>query len=197
AEIPLELVENQTLKIPLDPRVFTAASLEVLKSGKFDRRHARNIAGFLNGCTRLLDLDCGIGFVALRAKAANPDLQVTIHDEGPSLVLMSHRIADLNFPDPTGISWSKATLNPDGIWSGLHKLLAGAKPEVIRLSGPLLPAEAFTESALTGVRRILIPFLDPSEVTAARTKLAPALATLGFTEDMNGEPNGTIYLRRE
>lgn len=197
ADIPLELVENQTLKIPLDPRVFTAASLEVLKSGKFDRRHARNIAGFLNGCTRLLDLDCGIGFVALRARAANPELKVTIHEERPSLLLLSRRIAALNFPDATGITWSQATLNADGIWSGLHNLLAETKPEVIRLSGPLLPGEAFTETALTGVRRILIPFLDPSEVTTARTKLAPSLADLGFSEDTNGEPNGTIYLRRE
>ena len=197
ADIPLELVENQTLKIPLDPRLFTAATLEVLQSGKFDRRHARNITGFLTGCTRLLDLDCGIGFVALRAKAATPDLLVTIHEERPSLLLMSRRIAGLNFPDLTGIAWSQTTPNPDGIWSGLHKLLADTRPEAIRLSGPLLPAEAFTEAALTGVRRILIPFLDPSEVTAARAKLAPALAALGFTEDMNGEPNGTIYLRRE
>lgn len=197
ADIPLELVENQSVRIPLDPRVFTAATMEVLKSGKFDRRHARNIGGFLNGCTRLLDLDCGIGFVALRAKAANPDLLVTIHEERPSLLLMSRRIAALNFDDPTGIAWSQTTLNPEGIWSGLHALLARTKPEVLRLSGPLLPAEAFTGPALTGVRRILVPFLDPSEVTAARTKLSPALAALGFTEDMNGEPNGTIYFRRE
>ncbi|MCU0902257.1 MAG: glycosyltransferase family 2 protein [Tabrizicola sp.] len=197
ADIPLEVVENQTLKIPLDPRVFTAATMEVLKAGKFDRRHARNIAGFLNGCTRLLDLDCGIGFVALRARAANPDLQVTIHEERPSLLTLSRRIAALNFPDPTGIAWSQITLNPDGIWSGLHKLIAHAQPEVMRSSSPLLPAEAFTEAAMTGVRRILIPFLDPSEVTAAREKLAPALASLGFTEDTNGEPNGTVYFRRE
>jgi Glycosyl transferase family 2 len=197
ADIPLETVENQGLKLPLDPRVFTAAAMEVVQSGKFDRRHARNIAGFVNGCTRLLDLDCGIGFVALRARAANPDLQITLHDERPSLQLFARRIAALNFPDAPGIGYSQTTLNPEGIWSGLHKLLADTQPQVIRLSGPLLPGEALTAEALTGVRRILIPFLDPSEVTAARTKLAPSLAELGFAEDMNGEPNGTIYLRRE
>ncbi len=197
ADIPLELVENQSLKIPLDPRVFTAATMEVLKSGKFDRRHARNIAGFLTGCTRLLDLDCGIGFVALRAKAATPDLQVTIHEERPSLLTLSRRIAALNFPDPTGIAWSQVTLNPDGVWSGLHRLLADTRPEVLRLSGPLLPGDAFNAEVLASVQRILIPFLDPSEVTAARQRLIPALAELGFTEDMNGEPNGTLYLRRE
>ncbi len=197
ADIPLELVENQSLKIPLDPRVFTAATMEVLKSGKFDRRHARNIAGFLTGCTRLLDLDCGIGFVALRAKAATPDLYVTIHEERPSLLTLSRRIAALNFPDPTGIAWSQVTLNPDGVWSGLHRLLADTRPEVLRLSGPLLPGDAFNAEVLASVQRILIPFLDPSEVTAARQRLIPALAELGFTEDMNGEPNGTLYLRRE
>ena len=191
-------MENQTLKIPLDPRVFTAATLEVLKSGKFDRRHARNIAGFMSGCTSLLDLDCGIGFVALRARAANPEVQITIHEERPSLLLMSapHCRGSTSSIRPASPG-RRPTLNPDGIWSGLHKLLADTRPDVLRLSGPLLPAEAFTETALTGVRRILIPFLDPSEVTAARTRLAPALTTFGFTEDTNGEPNGTIYLRRE
>ncbi|MDX5351385.1 MAG: glycosyltransferase family 2 protein [Paracoccaceae bacterium] len=197
AEIPVELVENQTLKIPLDPRVFTAATMEVLKAGKFDRRHARNIGVFLNGCTRLLDLDCGVGFVALRARAANPELQVMIHDERPSLVAFSRRIAALNFEDATGIGWSQTTLNPDGIWSGLHTLLAQTQPQVLRLSGPLLPAEALPEAALTGIRRILVPFLDPSELAAARTRLVPALASQGFAEDTTGEIAGTLYLRRE
>ncbi len=197
ADLALDLVENQGLKIPLDPRVFTAASLDVLKSGKFDRRHARNIAGFLTGCTGLLDLDCGIGFVALRARVGNPELHVTIHEERPALLVLSRRIAALNFPDLTGLAWSQATLNPDGIWSGLHKLLALTRPEVLRLSGPHLPAEAFTDAALAGVRRVLVPFLDPSEVTAARQKVAPALATLGFAEDPNGEPNGTLFFRRD
>ena len=197
ADIPLETVENQTLQIPLDPRIFTAATMEVLKSGKFDRRHARNIAGFITGCARLLDLDCGFGFVSLRARAGNPDLQVTIHDERPALLTLSRRVAALNFPDPTGIAWSQTTLNPDGIWSGLHSLLASAQPQVLRLSGPLLPPEALPKTVLTGVRRIVIPFLDPSEIASARAGLAPALATLGFAEDPNGEPNGTLYLRRE
>jgi hypothetical protein len=196
-DIPLDLVENQGLKIPLDPRVFTAAALEVIRSGKFDRRHARNISGFVNGCSSLLDLDAGIGFVALRARTALPDLRVTIHDERPSLLLLSRRIAALNFPDTAGLAWSQTTLNPEGIWSGLHRLLAETRPEVLRLSGPLLPPEALPEPALAGLRRILIPFLDPSEVTAARAKLTPALAALGFAEDETGEPNGTLFLRRD
>jgi len=196
ADIALEVVENQGLKVPLDPRVFTAASLEVLQAGKFDRRHARNIAGFLNDCKRLLDLDCGIGFVALRARAALPDLHVTMHEERPSLPILSRRIAELSFPDLTGLSWSRVTLNPDALWSGLNRLLADARPDVIRMSGPLLPADAFTADTLNGVRRVLVPLLDPSELASARAKLAPTLAALGFEEDPNGEANGSLCLRR-
>ena len=197
ADIPLEVVENQGLKVPLDPRIFTAASLEVLQSGKFERRHARNIAGFLTGCKSLLDLDCGIGFVALRAKALVPDLQVTLHEERPSLPLFSRRIVGLNFPDPSGIHWSRITLNPDAEWSGLTRLLTDIRPEAIRLSGPLLPGDAFSAETLTSVRRVLVPFLDPSEVSAARSKLAPGLAALGFTVDPASEAAGTLVFRRD
>ncbi len=197
AEIAVEEVENQTLMIPLDPRVFTAATMEVLQAGKFDRRHARNIQGFMNGCTRLLDVDCGIGFVALRARAANPEIEVTLHEERPVLMAFAKRLVARNFPDPQGIAFSPVTLNPDGEWSGLSALMIQSRPEVLRFSGPLLPAEALTETRLSGVRRILVPFLDPSEIDSARAKVLPALAALGFAEDSSGEPNGSLYLRRE
>jgi hypothetical protein len=197
AALALEEVENQTLHIPLDPRIFTAATMEVVQAGKFDRRHARNIQGFMTGCKRLLDLDCGIGFVALRARAANPELEVTLHDERPALIAFAQRLVARNFPDPTGITFTQTTLNPDAEWSGLTALMAEARPEVLRFSGPLLPPDALTESRLTGVRRILIPFLDPSEITTARATHLPALTGIGFAEDSGGEPNGTLYLRRE
>jgi hypothetical protein len=196
ADLALDVAENQGLKIPLDPRIFTAATLEVLQTGKFERRHARNIAGLLAGATRLLDIDCGVGFTALRAKASLPELEVTLHEERPALRAFSQGLAALNLPGATGLHWSRVTLNPDGIWSGLHTLLAQTRPQILRLSGPLLPPDALTEAALTGVTRILIPFLDPTEVTAARQKLAAPLQTLGFTEDTTAEPLGTLCLRR-
>jgi Glycosyl transferase family 2 len=197
AQIAVEEVENQTLMVPLDPRVFTAATMEVLQAGKFDRRHARNIQGFMTGCTRLLDLDCGIGFTALRARAANPDLEVTLHDERPALIAFARKLVARNFSDPQGISFSHVTLNPDGEWSGLATLIAETRPEVLRFASQILPAEALTTTAFAGVRRVLIPFLDPSEATTARGRHLPVLTALGFAEDSGGEPVGTLYLRRE
>ncbi|MDM7931775.1 glycosyltransferase family 2 protein [Tabrizicola sp.] len=196
ADIPVEVVENQGLKVPLDPRVFTPASIDVLKAGKYDRRHCRNIAGFLSGSASLLDLDCGIGFTALRAKANLPDLRVTLHEERPSLVTFSRRIAALNLGNPADLTWSRSTLNPDGLWSGLERLLAATRPEVIRISGPLLSGDAFSEPRLASVQRILVPFLEPSELAGARAKLTPVLSPLGFAEDPAGEAGGSFFLRR-
>ena len=196
-DLALEEVENQSLMIPLDPRVFTAATMEVVKAGKFERRHARNIQGFMGGCIRLLDLDCGIGFVALRARAGNPEIEVTLHEERPALSGFARRLVARNFADAQGIGFSGATLNPGGDWAGLGALVAEVKPQVLRISGPMLPVEALTEAHLQGVRRVLIPFLDPSEITALRGKQVPVLLALGFVEDMNGEANGTICLSRQ
>ena len=197
AEIAVDLAENQGLKIPLDPRLLTAATIEVARVGKLDRRHARNILPLLGNCRQLLDLDAGFGFIALRARAALPDLSVTIHDERAALQAFSRRVVALNFAEPGGISWSQATLNPDGLWSGLAKLVTIARPDVLRLSDASLPAEAFAPSVLAGIRRCLVPFIDPSEVEGIRARLAPALAAAGLTEDAAGESGGSLLFRRD
>ena len=196
-EIPLDWVDNTGVRVALDPRVFTAASLEALKAGKFDRRHARTIAGFLTGCRSLLDLDCGFGFVALRARQVVPGLTVTIHDERPALLQFSRRVALANFPELTGIQLTMLTLNPDAMWSGLAKLTTIVRPDALRLSDPRLPAEAFPPTVLAGLRRVLVPFLDPSEVPGIRLRLSAVFAAAGLAEDPAGEAAGTLLFRRD
>ncbi len=191
-----DMVDNSGLKLPLDPRVFTAASLAVVASGKFDRRHARTIAGLLGDCRSLVDLDSGFGFIALRARLAVPGLQVTIHDERPGLVQFSRLVAAANVADLSGINWTVLTLNPDAMWSGLARLMTIVRPDVLRLSDARLPAEAFPQSTLAGIRRILVPFLDPSEIASVRLRLAPAFTVAGLAEDPAGESAGTLLFRR-
>jgi hypothetical protein len=194
-EIALEAVDNTGLNVPLDPRVFTSASLETLKLGKFDRRHARTIQGLLSGCASLLDLDCGFGFVALRARQAMPGLQITIHDERPALLEFSRRVAVANLQDRARIYWTMLDLNPDASWSGLARLIGIIRPDVLRLSDTRMPAEAFPVAILGGIRRILVPFLDPSEVPAIRLRLSAAFAAAGLSEDPAGEAAGTLLFR--
>jgi hypothetical protein len=196
-EIPLDFALNTGLKLPPDPRVFTEASLDAVRAGKFDRRHARTIAGLLAGCGSLLDLDSGFGFVALRARQALPGLAVTIHDERPALLQFSYRVAKANFPDTTGLHWTMLTLNPDAMWSGLARLLTIVRPDALRLSDARLPAEALAPPQLAGIRRVLVPFLDPSEVSAVRMRLTQTLAAAGLAEDPAGEAAGTLLFRRD
>jgi hypothetical protein len=196
-EIPLDWADNSGLKVALDPRVFTPASLEVLKVGKFDRRHARTIGGMLARCDSLLDLDSGFGFVALRAKQALPGLRVTIHDERPALLQFSHRVVQANFADPSSIRWSVLWLNRDSSWSGLAKLVAIDRPDALRLSDTRLPPEAFPPSVMAGIRRVLVPVVDPSEVPAIRLRLTAAFAAAALSEDPAGEAAGTLLFRRD
>jgi len=200
-EIALEVVENQQIKIPLDPRVFTASALESVQAGKFDRRHARNIAGFVAGCTRLMDLGAGFGFVPLRAKAAREDLHIAVQDDREALIQFGGAIAAAHFPrEGHMIHFSAQPLRSyddgEGVFSGLEAQLASFKPDVLRLSASLLPAQALTEARLTGIRRILFPFLDPSELEQARASHAPHLAQFGFAGDARGEGSGSLFRRR-
>jgi len=200
--IALDTAPNQDINIPLDPRIFTAATLEVIAAGKFDRRHARNIEGFVAGCTRLMELGGGIGFIALRAKAGRADLHITVQDDREALVQFGASIAAKHFPHHAQtITFSAQPLrsydDPEGAYSGLDALLGQFKPEVLRLSGALLPLHALTPARLLGVRRILFPFLDPSEIERDRTTHAAHLSQFGFTEDAGGEACGTLFLRRD
>ena len=201
-EIALDVVENQDIHIPLDPRVFTAASLEAVQAGKFDRRHGRNISGFIAGCTRLMELGAGFGFVPLRAKAAREDVLIAVQDDREALVQFGAMIAAKQFPrEGHMMMFSAQPLrgydDGAGQYSCLDALLGEFKPEVLRLPGTLLPPDALTAARLAGVRRILFPFLDPSEIERDRSVHAAHLKHFGFTEDTGGEANGSLFLRRE
>jgi hypothetical protein len=169
-------------------------------SGKFDRRHARNINGLITGCARLLELGGGIGFVALRAKAANEHLSIAVQDDRAALIQFGQALAAKHFPkESTSIKFIATPLRPyDGAdFTGLDAVLADFKPDALGLSGRLLPPTAYTESRLAGLRRILLPFLDPSEIEQDRRDIGPHLSKFGFTEDPSAESSGTLVLRRD
>ena len=174
------------------------AAAEAVKAGKFDRRHGRNIAGFVNGCSRLLDLSGGIGFVALRAHALKPEVSVLVQDDRAALIAYGLALAARHFPKDDGVRFDVHPLHKNGTdCAHLDSILQDFRPDVLRLPGTLLPTEAFTETRLKGIRRILFPFLDPSEIAHDRAAFLPVLDQIGFTEDTSGEPNGSLFLRRE
>ncbi len=196
--IALEAVENQGIRLPLDPRIFTAAALEAVQAGKFDRRHARNIGGYVKGAARLLDLGAGIGFIAIRAAQSVPGLKVLAQEERAALVGTGRAILAAQFPDRAeGVQFTDVSLgDPGDDWAGLGRLLAAWKPDALRLPPEVLPVEAWTEARLSGVHRLILPCSDATEAGAHRARLLPVLEPLGFSADLKAEENGSVLLRR-
>ena len=189
--IALEAVENQGVRLPLDPRIFTAAALEAVQAGKFDRRHARNIGGYIKGATRLLEFGAGIGFIAIRAALSVPGLRVLAQEERAALIDTGRAIVAEQFPD-LGERVEFAEGAP-----GLERLVSDWKPDALRLSPDALPMEALSEAGLSGVHRLILPCSDPSEAEAQRARLLPVLEPLGFSADLKAEENGSVLLRRD
>jgi hypothetical protein len=189
--ISLEAVENQGIRLPLDPRIFTPAALEAVQAGKFDRRHGRNIGTYVKGATRLLEVGAGIGFIAIRAALSVPGLYVLAQEERAALIDTGRVIVAGQFPD-----LGDRVQFADGA-PGLERLLSDWKPDTLRLSPDALPMEGLTERGFSGVYRLILPYNDPSEAEALRARLLPGLEPLGFSADLKAEENGSVMLRRD
>jgi len=199
--VPIERVDNQGIRLPADPRVFTPAALEVVLSGKFDRRHARNIASYLGGMARFADIGGGIGFIALKARLTLPSLDVLSQDDRGLLVELGRAIARDQFADEPGtVQFSDHALrrddDPADSYPGLADLLATFRPDALRLAPSRLPPAALTALGLRGVQRLILPCAEGDDLAAIRAAYDDALAPLGLTEDAKAAEGGSILYRR-
>lgn len=197
--IALEEADNQGIRLPLDPRLFTAAALEAMQAGKFDRRHGRNIGSYLKGATRFLDLGAGIGFIALKARLMVPGLKVLAQEDRGALVATGRAILAAQFPDMAeDVEFTSAPLGDEGDgWAGLGALIGNWQPDTIRLSPALVPPAALRALGGESVERIILPLTDPAEATHLRPLWLEGLAERGFAADDKAEEGGSLFLRRQ
>lgn len=202
AGIPLEQADNQGITLPVDPRLFTPAALEAVQSGKFDRRNARNIAGYLDGAKRFLDLGAGIGFIAMKVRLTFPDMLAASHDDRALLVELGRALARTQFGErPEGIIfYDRALHRADGTAAddaaALGDLLALARPDALRLSPGFLLPETLGRHGLASVERLLLPVADPAEAPAVAGRYGPVLAEIGLTEVAGSLDGGSLVFRR-
>ena len=199
--IPIEPVDNQGIRLPADPRVFTPAALEAVLAGKFDRRHARNIATCLGDAARFADIGGGIGFIALKARLTLPSLDVLSQDDRGLLVELGRAIALDHFADqPGSVRFSDDALrrddDPADSYPGLAALLATFRPDALRMAPFHLPPAALAALPLQGLGRLILPFSEAADITAIRAAYAPALVPLGLTEDPKAAEGGSLLYRR-
>lgn len=160
--IEIEWFPNRELQLPADPRIFTAEALATIRAGKFERRHARNLPGYLNGCRRLLDIGGGVGFPVMCALRALPDLTVMLHEDRPGLAAAARMIHRHNGMENTARlrvvdGPLRLPLDQDNQATGLAACLNDFRPDALRLSSPeTVPPQVLATMPLETVKRVII-----------------------------------------
>lgn len=195
-------VENHEIPLPADPRLFDAETLNAVLAGRFERRHARNIAGYVEGHRRLLEIGAGIGFMTLRVRMVVPDMVILAQDTRGDLIAMGRRIAErAGLAGTDRLKWADGPLSLPGergdLAGGLAAYLTDFRPDVLRLSrasdvvpealGPLLPGT---------VRRVIMPFLSLTEADGLRARYVPVLGGNGFVEVAERADSGSLQFDR-
>ncbi|MBN2906910.1 MAG: glycosyltransferase family 2 protein [Rhodobacteraceae bacterium] len=202
AEIELEWASNHEIALPADPRVFTPEALATVLAGRFDRRNARNIKGFLEGCSRVLELGTGIGFIPIKVRRDLPDLTLMAQDNRRDLIRLGKQVAQRNGLDDTArLRFSDGPLvfedDAPGQASGLAACLRDFRPDGLRLATPRdVPPQVLAAADLSTVRRVVIPFDTAQSLDAMRAAYGPVLATHGFAETPERDGSGSLQYDR-
>ena len=197
-DIALEWVENHGIDLPADPRVFAPESLDVILAGRFERRHARNIAGYLADCPRVLEIGGGVGFIAMRTIMISDGLTYMIHDSRSALISYGKTLAArAGLDDTSRLKFTDGPLMIDGAPTGLQAYLTDFKPTALRLGRAVdLPPEPLAQLDLSGLRRVVIPVVSDEQAAQLRADYTPALAAHGFTEDPDRATSGSLQFDR-
>lgn len=206
-DIALETADNQGVNLRVDPRVFTPLAMEAIQNGKFERQHARNIGGLIAGGARFLNLCGGIGFIGLKAGLANPTIRILNHDDRAVLVELGRDLLNKELPDlKPRIGYSDTPVATDegdhADGKNLSEILRDFRPDVLRLppgavSGETLGLAIDGAQALSALRLVILPFLDPSQVDQARAEYGDIFERLGFVEDPDTVGSGSVCYRRK
>ncbi|WP_227284074.1 glycosyltransferase family 2 protein [Boseongicola sp. H5] len=201
-EVSVDWVANHGIALPADPRVFAPETLNAVLSGRFERRHARNIPGYLEGCARVLDIRTGVAFIPVRACLERPDLTVMAQDSRAPLIRIAREIAAKNgLADTSRLKLTDGPLrfasDGPGQASGLAACLRDFRPDCLRLSPPLqITPDMLATVEMGTVNRVLLPFVGEEDARALRERFTLALAAHGLSETPDRETSGSLQFDR-
>ena len=200
-DIAMEEVDNQGIRLKVDPRVFTPMALDAVQAGKFERKHARKINSLLAGYSCFLDVHSGIGFVGLKAHLGDPNLQVVNHDETLELLEYGRSLAEAQFPMSKGRVHFVAKALRQGTsavprYDALSDLIAHFEPDVLRVAPKDCTKEAFCEDVLQGVKMVIFPYMDLAQLDIIREQFGAQLSIAGFIEDLEKVYTGSLCFKR-
>jgi hypothetical protein len=202
-DIAREWVANQEIELPADARVFRPETLSAVVAGRFERRHARNIAAYLEGCPRVLEIGAGIGFLPIRVVRISDGVTVMAQEARSELVGLGRQIARRAGVDDTArLKWSDGPLrlptDTGAEAGGLAAFLRDFRPVALRVARPAdAPPEMLAAQDLGTVRRIVVPFVTEDQAAEWRAGYGPVLARKGFVEDVERAGGGSLKFDRE
>ena len=145
ASVAVDWVENHSLKLPLEARIFPSAALALIAAGKFERGLARKLPSVLPKDARVLEIGSAVGFLGLHLAQERPDLLLTLQEDNPSLRLMMTRIMEQNGRSfGPHLNLSEATLDPPS--TAIAALVHRIKPQVLLLAEPRLSPEVLADT---------------------------------------------------
>ncbi|WP_299349486.1 glycosyltransferase family 2 protein [uncultured Shimia sp.] len=143
-DTPLQYFENQKLKVPADPRVFTPGTLQRVVDGKYERNIARGLARMVPQGATFVEVGAGVGFLPAVVKTQIPSAQVIAQEENTALASVAESIWAMNSIEPSDIQHSKdplvQTQDSPNEASGLTDLLVEASSNVLVVSDPSINA---------------------------------------------------------
>ena len=201
-DIPCDWVPNHDIPLPADARVFRPEALSAIVAGRFERRHARNVAAYLEGCARVLEIGTGVGFLPIRIVQTSEGVTVMAQDMRAELVALGQEIARrAGLGASARLKWTDGPLrfgSDDGARaSGLAAYLRDFRPAALRLNRPGdVPPAVLATQDLGTVRRVLVPFVSEDEAERLRAGYGPVLTAMGFAEDVARAGGGSLQFDR-
>lgn len=197
-----QLIPNHDIKLMADTRLFQPETLNAVLAGRFDRRNARKIEGYLDGCTRLVDIGTGIGFIPMRIIQLMPQMTVLAQDRRSDLIRIAHQLTQINGLDDTArlkLTDGPLIFDSDATdqASGLRAILQDFRPDCLRVSGILDNAAArIPNLPLDTVKRVVLPFASADDMTKLREEYTAALNAKGFNETPDRDGSGSLQFDR-
>ena len=201
-DAPRDWIANHDIPLPADARIFRPEALTAIVAGRFERRHARNIGVYLTGCSRVLDIGCGVGFLAIRVVQVSQGVVVMAQDCRADLITLGQDIARRAGLDTTErLTWSDGPLrlatDTGAAAAGLAACLRDFRPMALRLSRTAdVPPEVLAAQDPGTLCRVILPFVSEDQADRLRAGYGPALAALGFAETPDRAAGGSLQFDR-
>jgi hypothetical protein len=201
-DVPVDWVANHEIALPADARLFRPEALGAIIAGRFERRHARHITPYLEGCERVLDIGVGIGFIPIRAVRMTQKLILMAQDDRADLIARAAEVARrAGVENSARLKWADGPLRLPGDGGadagGLAACLHDFRPSALRISRAAdVPAALLAAQGLKTLRRVLVPFASDAQAAELRAGYGPVLGAMGFAETPDRAAGGSLQFDR-